>query len=36
MNGTNKLVLLGVVNGQGQLMLWNLTKDVEKVGEVNL
>lgn len=31
LNGTNKSVILGVINNNGQLSLWNLTKEMEKI-----
>lgn len=36
MNGTHKSIILGTVNQQSQISLWNLTKELEKVDEVKL
>lgn len=36
MNGTHKSIILGIVNQQSQISLWNLTKELEKVDEVKL
>ncbi len=36
LNGTSKHVILGTVNNQGQISLWNLTKQLEKVQDINL
>lgn len=35
-NGTQKSVILGVVNGQGLISLWNLTKLLDGVQEIKL
>ena len=36
MTGTNKGVLLGVESPQGQMSLWNLTGELDRIEEVSL
>lgn len=36
LTGTSKKVVMGTVNGKGQMLLWNLEKELELIKDITM